>query len=98
MKLFRTKRIIGFSLIQLIFLGGLLFVLFVFGNNNIFQWSKNQTTIRRLNTQIENYRQEAEMYGRKRQELHSNTHDLEKFARENFLMKRDNEDVFVIID
>ncbi len=29
-------------------------------------------------------------------ELNSNQENLEKFAREQFLMKRDNEDIFII--
>lgn len=31
-------------------------------------------------------------------ELKTNKENLEKFAREQYLMKRDNEDVFVIVD
>jgi cell division protein FtsB len=31
-------------------------------------------------------------------ELSSNPKTLEKFARENYLMKRDNEDIFVIVE
>jgi cell division protein FtsB len=32
------------------------------------------------------------------QELMTNNKNLEKFARENYLMKKDNEDVFVIVE
>ena len=32
------------------------------------------------------------------EELRSNDENLEKFARETYQMKRDNEDVFIIID
>ncbi len=31
-------------------------------------------------------------------ELNTNPATLEKFARENYLMKRDNEDIFVIVE
>jgi cell division protein DivIC len=31
-------------------------------------------------------------------ELKTNRENLEKFAREQYLMKRDNEDIFVIVD
>ncbi len=31
-------------------------------------------------------------------ELHTNPKTLEKFAREKYLMKRDNEDIFVIVE
>jgi cell division protein DivIC len=31
-------------------------------------------------------------------ELHSSPEMLEKYAREQYLMKKDNEDIFVIVD
>jgi cell division protein FtsB len=34
----------------------------------------------------------------KLEELESNPANLEKFARENYLMKKDNEDIFIIAD
>ena len=98
MKLFESKRTFGLSIIQLSILGVLVVVLFVFSDSSIFKWANNQTTIRNLNTQIENYRLQTETNSRKLQELRSNAQDLEKFARENFLMKRDNEDLFIIVD
>jgi cell division protein FtsB len=98
MKLFESKRTFGLSIIQLSILGVLVIILFVFSDSSIFKWANNQTTIRTLNTQIENYRLQTETNSRKLQELRSNAQDLEKFARENFLMKRDNEDLFIIVD
>ena len=98
MKLFESKRRFGLSILQLGILGALVFILFVISDNNLRAWTHNQTTIRRLSTQIEHYRQQAETNSRKLQELRSNAQDLEKFARENFLMKRDNEDLFIIVD
>ena len=98
MKLFDSKRTFGLSIIQLSVLGVLLVVLFVFSDSSIFKWANNQATIRNLNTQIENYRLQTETNSRKLQELRSNAQDLEKFARENFLMKRGNEDLFIIVD
>ncbi len=32
------------------------------------------------------------------QELRTNDKNLEKFAREQYLMKKDNEDIFIVID
>ena len=98
MKLFGSKRRFGLSILQLGILGALVFILFVISDNSLRAWAHNQTTIRRLNTQIEHYRQQIETNSRKLQELRSNAQDLEKFARENFLMKRDNEDLFIIVD
>ncbi len=44
-----------------------------------------------LKEQISNAKKESK-------ELFSNKKNLEKFAREKYLMRRDNEDVYVIID
>ena len=98
MKLFESKRKFGLSILQFSILGVLVAILFVFSDSSIFTWTKNQTTIRNLNSQIEHYRHQTETNSRKLQELRSNAQDLEKFARENFLMKRDNEDLFIIVD
>ena len=98
MKLLESKRTFGLSIIQLAILGVLVIILFVFSDSSIFKWANNQATIRNLNTQIEHYRNQTEVNSRKLQELRSNAQDLEKFARENFLMKRANEDLFIIVD
>ncbi len=49
-----------------------------------------------LNGQIEYYRNKTIEDKQKLEELHSDKDRIEKFARENYLMKRPNEDVFII--
>ncbi len=44
------------------------------------------------------YLSEKEKAEREYNELFSNEANLEKFAREKYLMKRDNEDIFVIVE
>ena len=46
----------------------------------------------------EYYRKKIEEDKRKMEELLSSRENLEKFAREQYLMKRANEDIFVIVD
>jgi cell division protein FtsB len=46
----------------------------------------------------EYYQQKIEEDRRRIDELKTNTENLEKFAREQYLMKKDNEDIFVIVD
>ncbi len=44
------------------------------------------------------YVKEIEETNQKLKELTTNIDQLEKFARENYLMKRDDEDVFIIVE
>ncbi|KUK77171.1 MAG: hypothetical protein XD92_0900, partial [Proteiniphilum acetatigenes] len=55
-----------------------------------------ETQIRDLESQIEYYQKLTESDREKLHELRSNDEDLEKFARENYLMKKENEDVFIV--
>lgn len=58
-----------------------------------------------LQSELKQYQEDKEYY-RKRiteteqdlNELLTNEDNLEKFAREKYLMKKDNEDVFVIVE
>jgi len=78
----------------LIFLLWLLF----FDQNNLLER-------RKLNREYDQLLQEREYYlnkieeDRKRiKELKTDNENLEKFAREQYLMKKDNEDIFVIVE
>jgi cell division protein DivIC len=60
---------------------------------------------RKLNREYDQLLQEREFYmkkieeDRKRiKELKTDNENLEKFAREQYLMKKDNEDIFVIVE
>jgi cell division protein DivIC len=57
---------------------------------NINQRDSKRTEQVRLQSEIDKTK-------RKLHELTSDPEQLEKFARENYLMKRENEDVFVIV-
>lgn len=54
--------------------------------------------INRLKAEKKYYQQQTDLAAEQLKELQTNPANLEKFARENYLMKRDNEDVFVIVD
>ncbi len=49
-----------------------------------------------LNNQIEYYREKTVEDKQKLQELQSDKDRIEKFARENYLMKKEDEDVFIV--
>jgi cell division protein FtsB len=65
--------------------------------NSIIDQFKLQQQLNRTRAEHEYYRKEIEKVRNEEHELFSSTPNLEKFAREKYLMKRDNEDVFVIV-
>ena len=80
-------------------IGVLLFVvvmLFLFSDSNIIKRVESDREIRGLKKQIEFYRKKTEEDKIKLHELKSDKDNLEKFARENYLMKKENEEVFII--
>jgi len=69
---------------------------FFITESNIFARLGYDSKIRELNGQIEYYHDQTEQDKQKLKELESEKDHIEKFARENYLMKRDNEDVFIV--
>ena len=71
-------------------------MLFFFSDSNIKKRIQSDREIRSLKNQIEFYRNKVEADKTKLHELQSDKDNLEKFARENYFMKKGNEEVFVI--
>jgi len=95
------KKIMGFlfskfTKIQLVIIAGLIFFAFLIGDSNIFARFGYDAEIRDLKGQIEYYKNKSEEDSLKLTELKSNKENIEKFARENYMMKKENEEVFVI--
>jgi len=86
--LFRNK----YSLSLIVFFVYIVF----FDANNLIDRAVNQRRVHRLQKEILFYNEKIKDDRAKLEELESNPANLEKFAREQFLMKRDNEDVFII--
>jgi len=79
------------------------FVLFVvwimfFDENNIRQHRQNLHELALLEEQVDFYKHKIEADKRKLYELQTNDANLEKFAREQFLMKKADEDIYVIVE
>src|SRR5437868_3826282 len=70
-------------------------ILFTDHNNLFEQWDRKQE-LKKLRTKKAYYEEEIEKTKKKVADLRNNAAALEKFAREKFYMKRDNEDLFVI--
>ena len=85
----RSNRFLGLTAYQIILLVVLVVALFLFSDSSIPKRLKYEAEIRSLESQIESYREQTEIDREKLDELQSNTEDLEKFARENYLMKKE---------
>lgn len=75
-----------------------LFALFIifFDDNSMLKRLQYHLKVMELNREITFYKKEIEESKAKFNELNSNKENLEKFAREQFLMKKKNEEIFLI--
>lgn len=77
-----------------------VFVVWVvfFDQNNLIDRVKTLNERKKMREDIEYYKEKIRSDSLKTIELLSNIENLEKFAREEYLMKKENEDVFIIAD
>jgi cell division protein FtsB len=82
------------------FLCSIAFIVWMlfFDRNDVASQYDYRTKVKKLEEEKEFYNKEIAQAEKDLQELTTNSEKLEKFARERYLMKRDNEDVFVIIE
>lgn len=76
---------------------GLIVWLCYFDKNDVFTQLDLVKKCNKLNAEKQYYIDEIDRNKKEIEELQHNTESLETFAREKYLMKRDNEDVFVIV-
>lgn len=76
---------------------GLFFWLLYFDKNDVFTQYELIKKCNKLNSEKDYYITQIENNKKEVEELQSNLKSLETFAREKYLMKRDNEDVFVFV-
>jgi cell division protein FtsB len=90
LKFFTNKYLIAFA----------AFVVWIvfFDDNNLIRDRRNKEELARLEEQVEFYKHKIKADKQKLYELQTNDANLEKFAREQFLMKKADEDVFVIVE
>ena len=67
-----------------------------FDENSFYKRAQNKIRIIKLQKEITTYKNEIERSKDRFNELNSNKENLEKYAREQFLMKKPNEDMFLI--
>lgn len=69
-----------------------------FDSNNLLTRNRLQEKLDGLNLEKQFYIQEIKKDSTLTQQLMNDTTQLEKFARERYLMKKDMEDLFLVID
>ena len=69
-----------------------------FDQNNLVDRIRMTSEIRQLEVDREYYLEQILKDSANLSELTTNKENLEKYAREQFLMKKSNEDVFVVIE
>ena len=69
-----------------------------FDSNNFIYRIRLSSEISDLEESIEIHKSKIEELRRQKKDLFGNERNLEKFAREKYLMKKDNEDIFVIVE
>lgn len=72
-----------------------VFVLFFDKHNLIKRWKTTQN-IKQLEKEVLYYQNEIDTNKEKMTELQSSDENLEKFAREQYLMKKEDEDIFTV--
>ena len=72
--------------------------LFLFDSNNLIDRFHDQKRLRQLERDKEYYQERIQEDSKKLNELKTNKENLEKFAREQYLMKKADEEIFVIVE
>ena len=85
----RNKYLIAFT----VFLVWLL----IFDHNSLIDRVKYMKTLNGLEDERQFYNKRIEVDSKRLKELKTDKENLEKFAREQYYMKKENEDVFVIV-
>lgn len=81
-------------------IAGVLFCVWIafFDMNSWIERFQNLKELKQLEKDSEYYQQKIKEDVERLKELKTNNDNLEKFAREQYLMKKDNEDVYVIVE
>jgi cell division protein FtsB len=66
-------------------------------SNNLISRFKDMSELHGLKIEREYYQKKIEVDKKKINELKTDNHNLEKFAREQYLMKKSDEDLFIVL-
>lgn len=82
-----------FVLVGLVFLVWMVF----FDSNDLISQYKYKRKLRQLEENKNFYLEQIELVKQDKEELFTNLEKLEKFAREKYKMKRDDEDLYIVL-
>jgi len=88
-RIFRDKYVIALT--------AFVFLMLFVDHNDIFMQMDRQRQLDELLASKRFYEQQIEQTKKNLADLQNNPAALEKYAREKFLLKRDNEDLFVVV-
>jgi cell division protein FtsB len=80
-----------------LFLGYFIYLLF-FTQNTLISQIKLALQLRELNKEEAYYTREIAKVKKEQKELFSGIEQMEKYARENYWMKRDSEDLYIFVE
>lgn len=86
------SRINAYRLVTIVFFA----LTFVMGDSSLYKRYTYDEKIRSLEKEIKHYQKEIEINSKKLNDLHTDKEGLERFAREEYFMKKPNEDVYII--
>ena len=86
------SRINAYWLVTIVFFA----LTFVMGDSSLYKRYTYDEKIRSLEKEIKHYQKEIEINSKKLNDLHTGKEGLERFAREEYFMKKPNEDVYII--
>lgn len=86
------SRINAYWLVTIVFFA----LTFVMGDCSLYKRYTYDEKIRSLEKEIKHYQKEIEINSKKLNDLHTDKEGLERFAREEYFMKKPNEDVYII--
>ena len=73
-----------------------LVLTFVLSDSNLWVRLEYDRKISELENKIQSYKEKIAVDKKKLDDVHEYEEGLERFAREEYLMKRENEDIFII--
>lgn len=86
------SRINAYWLVTIVFFA----LTFIMGDSSLYKRYTYDEKIRNLEKEIKHYQKEIEINSKKLNDLHTDKEGLERFAREEYFMKKPNEDVYII--
>lgn len=82
------------------FIAGVLFLFWMLflDSNDLYTQFKLRNQLKTLDNEKEFYQEKIDEVQQEREQLLTDSEALEKFAREKYLMKKESEDLFVIVE